>query len=80
MNNPFNFDMSSKILNSKVISLQEEPVEEAEVTDPVNEDKDEMMKRAIAMSLALEELEEQSGIEDKDEMLARVLALSMVEK
>ena len=38
------------------------------MADPVNEDKvkDEMMKRAIAMSLALEE---QSEIEDKDEML-----------
>ena len=41
----------------------------------MNEDDDELMKRAIAMSLALEE---QSGIEDEDEMLARVLA--MVEK
>ena len=36
------------------------------MADPVNEDKDEMMKRATAMSLALEE---QSEIEDKDEML-----------
>ena len=43
----------------------------------MNEDEDEMMKRAIAMSLALEE---PSGIEDEDEMLARVLALSIVEK
>ena len=42
-----------------------------------DENKDEMMLRAIAMSLALEE---QSGIEGEDEMLARVLALSMVEK
>ena len=47
------------------------------MTDPVNEDEDEMMKRAITMSLALEE---QSEIEEEDEMLARVLALSMVEK
>ena len=47
------------------------------MADPVNEDEDEMMKRAIAMSLALEE---QSGIEEEDEMLAGVLALSMVEK
>ena len=45
--------------------------------DPVNDDEDEMLMRAIAMSLALEE---QSGIEEEDEMLARVLALSMVEK
>ena len=43
----------------------------------MNEDEDEMMKRAIAMSLALEE---QPGIEDEDEMLPRVLSLSMVEK
>ena len=43
----------------------------------MNEDEDEMMKRAIAMSLALEE---QSVTEDEDEMLARVLALSIVEK
>ena len=43
----------------------------------MSEDEDEMMKRAIAMSLALEE---QSVIEDEDEMLARVLALSIVEK
>ena len=43
----------------------------------MNEDEDEMMKRAIAMSLALEE---QSEIEDEDEMLERVLGLSMVEK
>ena len=42
-----------------------------------DENEDEMMKRAIAMSLALEE---QSGMEGEDEMLARVLSLSMVEK
>ena len=47
------------------------------MTDPVNEDEDEMLKRAIAMSLALEE---QSGIKEEEEMLARVMALSMVEK
>ena len=45
--------------------------------DPVNDDEDEMLMRAIAMSL---ELEEQSGIEEEEEMLARVLTLSMVEK
>ena len=43
----------------------------------MNEDEDELVKRAIAMSL---ELEEQSGIEEEDEILARVLAMSMVEK
>ena len=46
---------------------------------PVNEDEDEMVKRAIAMSL-----EEQSRVveeeEGEEEMLARVLALSMEDK
>ena len=49
----------------------------------MNEDEDEMMKRAIAMSLALEEqsvIEDEDVIEDVIEMLARVLALSIVEK
>ena len=42
------------------------------------EDEDEMLRRAIAMSL-----EEQSRVEEEEseeEMLARVLALSMVDK
>ena len=48
--------------------------------DPVDADEDEMLRRAIAMSL-----EEQSRViveeeESEEEMLARVLALSMVEK
>ena len=46
----------------------------------MNEDEDEMLRRAIAMSL-----EEQSRVEEEDEkseeeMLARVLAFSMVKK
>ena len=46
---------------------------------PVNEGEDEMLKRAIAMSL------EQSRViveeeDSEEEMLTRVLALSMVDK
>ena len=44
---------------------------------PGNEEEDEMLQRAIAMSLEEHSREEE---ESEEEMLARVLALSMVEK
>ena len=45
-----------------------------------DEDEDEMLKRAIAMSLEEHSREDEEEAEDEEEMLARALALSLMEE
>ena len=49
--------------------------QEARFDLPATADEDEMLRRAIAMSL-----EEQSRVAEEEEVLARVLAMSLIDK
>ena len=53
-------------------------IQHIDIPAPGNEDEDEMLRRAIAMSLEEQSREEEEN-ESEEELLARALALSLVE-